>query len=84
MLFTDGEAADPHIARVQSTSLKTNGAHVMSVGFGPKKSVEKFKDELEVMASSSDKDVFVKGFEDLEEINRRLVEVTEPKSKGFF
>lgn len=79
LIFTDGEAADPHIARAESKEMKGEGAHVMSVGFGPRKRVEKFKDELEDMASSKDDDVFLNGLDDLNDIELRLVEAVQPK-----
>lgn len=55
----------------------------MSVGFGQEKSVEKFKDELEIMSTNKDKDVFLRGSKDLEKIERRLNEAVQPKSMSF-
>lgn len=79
LLFTDGESADPHTALAETTKLKTRGTHVMSVGFGPKKSVAKFKHELEELATTKGKDVFVRGIDDMENIERRLREAVQPK-----
>ena len=81
LLFTDGEAADPHIARAESKDLKESGAHVISIGFGPKKSVARFKEEMEVMASSKEDDVFLREFDDLDDIERRIVEVAQRQQR---
>ena len=82
LLFTDGHAADPHIAKAATKEMKARGDHVMTVGFGPKRSIERFKDELETMSSNKEKDVFLNGFSDMENIARRLVEASLPRSKS--
>jgi hypothetical protein len=81
LLFTDGHAADPHIAKANIKSMKSRGDHVMTVGFGPKRSIDRFKGELEAMSSNKEKDVFLNGFDDEDNIVRRLVETSLPKSK---
>ena len=80
LLFTDGHAADPHIARAATRRMKSRGDHVMTVGFGPKPSIERFEGELQVMSSNKKKDVFLNGFDDEDNIVRRLVETSLPKS----
>ena len=84
MLFTDGHAADPHIAKAATKRMKSRGDHVMTVGFGPKPSIERFKGELQAMSSNQKKDVFLKGFDDEDNIVRRLVETSLPKSKWTY
>lgn len=81
LLFTDGHAADPHIAQAATKRMKARGDHVMTVGFGARGSIARFKPELEAMSSNKEKDVFLNGFEDEAAIEHRLVEASLPKSK---
>ena len=82
LLFTDGHAADPHIAMAATNTMKSRGDHLMTVGFGPERSIERFRPELEAMSSNKKKDVFLKGFDDVDNIADRLVEASLPKSKS--
>lgn len=84
LLFTDGHAADAHIALAVTKKMKSQGDHVMTVGFGPTEYINRFKKELETMSSNKEKDVFLGDVNVAERIAKRLVETSLPKSKFQF
>ena len=61
--------------------MKSRGDHVMTVGFGPERSIERFKPELEMLSTNKEKDVFLKGFDDVDNIATRLADMSLPRGE---
>ena len=80
LLFTDGHSADPHTAMAATKTMKSRGDHLMTVAIGPQKGVMRFKHELEAISSNKEKDVFLNGLNEADNIERRQFEASLPKS----
>ena len=66
-----------------TANMKSHGYHMMSVGFGPQRFVQRFRPELEAISTNMKKDVFLQGFNEAEEIANRIVEASLLKGKVY-